>query len=120
MLRRIKKQHGFSLVEAIIAAVIFAIATAGIFSTLIVLRKPAAESDERIGAAYFAQQILEDLRAYVSANGWDTGPLSVGVHSGSGPITLTGSGPYGVLYTAQYTVTQDANGARKVQVSVTW
>lgn len=107
-----KDNTGFSIMEAALAAVIFAVAAAGIFSTIAVMRQPAVESEERIGAAYYAQQILEDLRAKVDQGNLaaNTGDLSTGNHS---------AGSSGI-YSADYVVTPQANGSRKVTVTVTW
>lgn len=96
--------------EAALAAIIFAIAAAGIFSTVAVMRQPGAESEDRIGAAYFGQQILENLRAKVDQGTWDAGELSPGLHTVSSGI-----------YTATYNVTEEpGSGAKKVTVTVTW
>lgn len=99
--------------ESTIAAIIFAVAAAGIFATVAVMRKPAAESEDRVNAAYFAKEILEDLRSNVDARNWDTGDLST-------TPTPTHTVPAQGKYTAQYTVTTMPSGAKKVDVTVTW
>lgn len=96
--------------EAALAAIIFAIAAAGIFSTVAVMRQPGAESEDRIGAAYFGQQVLENLRAKVDQGTWDTGELDP-----NRTHTVTSG-----IYTATYNVTTESSGAKKVTLQVTW
>ena len=112
--RRIGSRKAASITEAIIAAVIFAIAAAGIFSTISAVRDPGAESEHRVKAAYYAQEALEDLRAKVDQGTWASGDLTLGVH----PLPDQG------IYSGTYTVTAIDPGnemsPRRVDVFVTW
>ena len=98
-----------------VAAVIFSIATVGVFATIGSIRKPASKTDRSLEAAYIAQQTLESMRNNVDALTWDTGPLSVGTHN------LADIVRNGITYSISYTVVEDATSkARKVTVNVNW
>lgn len=105
---------GFSITEVTVAALIFALTAAGITSTIAALRMPSATSERDLQAAYYGQNILDNLRAKVDQRTWAdtdtaTNPLAVGTH------TLPPSGGY----TAVYNVTDDGGG-RKVDLTITW
>ena len=116
----LKKNRGFTIVEIIISSLIFSITAVGIFATLAAVRKPSAESQRRVTAAYFGKQVLDDLRSKIDATNWQAGS--------GGPLdpTITHP-PYtsfidGVSYTGTYTVETDPGGslARKISLAVTW
>ncbi len=110
---------GFSLLEILMAAIIFTIAVAGVFATLNAVRAPVNNKENELTAASFGKEELEALRTQVSAapsanyytdpncsNGICTDfSLSLGTHhtSGSGqiifPINYYGNNPNGVTYT---------------------
>ena len=102
---------GFSIIEVTVAALIFALTAVGIVSTVSSLRTPSATSQKDLQAAYYGQNILDDLRAKVDERTWTdpSNPLAVGTH------TLPSSG----IYNAVYTVTNDGTG-RNVVLSITW
>ena len=111
-------QKGFTMVEAVVAALIFAAVVVGIFSTTAALKKPAVNSDKKLTAAYLGKQVLEDLRSKVDQRDWDTGALKVG-----GPYTLPPivNPTYGVTYTVTYTVSAvPGSSARQVDLKVQW
>lgn len=116
----IKHKHsGFTLVEVIVAAMIFSILAAGLYASMSSLRQPAAVTTKKITAALIGQQILEDLRSKVDASNWNSGELSLSPP----PHAMTPVvGPDGITYTPVYTVEDDPNGsgARKVTITVTW
>ena len=72
-MKLVRKNAGFSLVEVIIATVIFSIASVGLFSTFSSMREASARSERRLQAAYYAKQLLEDLRAKVDQSIWGAG-----------------------------------------------
>jgi len=80
-------ESGFaSLTEVIVAAIVFAIATAGILATVSFLKPQSSISAKRLAAAYAAKDLLEKFRAEVHWNtatdDWGEGDLAVG-----GPYT---------------------------------
>ncbi len=102
-------QNGVSLVEIIIAALIFTIAATGLLTTFASQRETSQRSQRKVQAAYYGRQVLEELRSKVDQRNWDSGDLSEGVH------TLSSG-----QYNATYTVTATANGGRKVDLNITW
>lgn len=62
---------GFSLVEVMVASVIFSIAIVGIYASLSAVRQQTLNiSDKSLGAALCAQKFLEDRRAAVDMRDW--------------------------------------------------
>ena len=105
--------RSFSLVEVMVASVIFAMAATGIFAT-INLTNQSSGSDSRVKAALFGKKILDGLSREVSPDGWaEDGKLSLGEHQVSEDPDFSG-------YAARYTVFSDTTGARKVTVNVFW
>ena len=110
-------QKGFTMVEAVVAALVFAAVVVGIFSTTAALKKPAVVSDKKLTAAYYGKQILEDLRSKVDQRDWNSGQLNLGVH---GPVTINNP-TYNVTYSVTYTVnTIPGSSARQVFLKVQW
>lgn len=110
------RRGGFSITEAVIAAVVFVIAVTGVLATIGNIKKSSARTDRSLTAAYVGQQVLEAMRANVDAGTWNNpaSPLSLGVHNGSKPVN-------GVTYTYTYTVAQDpVSKARRVTITVNW
>jgi len=113
-------ETGFSLVEVVVATIIFFFFAAGLLATISALSKPAQVSGREIRAAMIAKSVLQDLRKDVDAETWNYGGLTVG-----GPYNFPIAPFYGgetPTYSASYTVADDPNGskARKVTVTVTW
>ncbi|NTV28882.1 MAG: prepilin-type N-terminal cleavage/methylation domain-containing protein [Candidatus Omnitrophica bacterium] len=99
----------FSMVEVLVAAVVFSIGAAGVLIAVSRSRSPVADSDRRVQAAVYGKQVLARLRAGVSANTW-TGPdWTDGVHDVSSAD-----------FNAAYTVTTDASGGKKVDLTLSW
>lgn len=110
------RADGFTIVEVVVAALIFALAVTGVFSAIGALRGPAVASKEDITAAFVGKQVLEDLRTEVDAETWTTGSLA------NGNYTLPAVTVDGVAYTPSYLVTNDPGGtqAKKVDLTITW
>jgi prepilin-type N-terminal cleavage/methylation domain-containing protein len=112
--RIILPQRAFSMVEVVVAAVLFAVASAGIFAT-ISLTNRTAESGLRVQAATFAKEVLDQLNSAVDASTWKdpNNRLSPGIHN----VPL-GSVPDFPACSATYEVSQPdgQNGARKVEI----
>ena len=114
-------RNAFSIVEIVVATVIFSISTLGVLTAFSLLRQPAKNIDQKLQATYTAQQILEELRYQVDASTWATplSSLAVGRHPAAG--TISGVDGNGKSYTYFYTVTEDATTkARSVILSLTW
>jgi type II secretory pathway pseudopilin PulG len=57
-----KRKHGFGLVEAIVAAAIFAIVIASVAPALMTLIRVNQQNEERAEAGYAAQRVFDELR----------------------------------------------------------
>ncbi len=112
-----KENRAFTMIEVVVATVIFSLAMAGIFASISNLRQPAVESTQEVTAAFIGKRILEDLRGEVNAETWQAGKLAPGIHNNLPPITQGNQ-----TYTATYTVTDDTDGtsARQVTLNISW
>lgn len=118
-LQKNKSKKGFTVVEVIVATLVFSIAAAGIFAMTSGLRKSAVmDSKEDINAALIGKRVLEDLRTKVDATNWNQagGPLDPATN----PHVANSIVVDGKTYTPTYTVTQEADGGRKVSINITW
>jgi len=115
------KNKGFSLVEIVVASIVFAIASVGVFKALIVAQRTSTVSEKEVVAANYGRKLLEDLRAKVDQRAWDPASWYLTCDSVwhtwptapvAGEDAFTGS--------AQYNCTDDGSGARKVTVNVIW
>jgi len=113
----VNHKSGFSLIEVIMAAVIFSIAAVGLFSTFSVQRESSDRSERRLQAAYCGRQVLEELRAKIDQRNWDSGYLQEGVHP---PLLSYTLAPPCDAYLVNYTVANVATGGRKVTLNITW
>ena len=68
-----KSSKGVSLIEAFLAAIIFAISVSAIFATLYSLRKPAINNEQTLEAARVTSNFLDSLRSKI-----DTRDMSCG------------------------------------------
>jgi prepilin-type N-terminal cleavage/methylation domain-containing protein len=104
-------KKGFSIMESLVAAMIFSIGVVGVFAAMSSQKAPSEESDDRIKAALAGKQLLESLRSKVNAADYaaNTGELSLGAHN----VSLG-------TWTATYTVTNAGNNVRKVDLTITW
>jgi len=57
----------FSLLEILLASIIFIISITGVFVTLTAVRKPVADKESSLAASVFGKQVLEGLRSSVNA-----------------------------------------------------
>ena len=110
------EKKGFaSIVEVIVTSVIFIIATAGIISTVAMLKPHGRGSAKRIEAAYIGKGIMDELRKDVHAT------TTVGQEF-FGPGLTPGAHPAIVIgdYTVNYTVTAVNANLRKLTMTITW
>ncbi len=63
-------QQGLTLVEIIVAALLLAIISAGMFSVTLSSRKLTSRAQRRHFATEVAQTVLENLRVYLGADHW--------------------------------------------------
>ena len=115
MFRSLKtKKNGFSLLEVIIAALIFTISAAGLLTAISMTRRPAQTSTAKVQAMFRLKQTLDSLAGQVSAATWSdpASNLYPGVYTFS-------EGMYNITYAITY-ATADPNGPRKITADISF
>lgn len=112
---QIRRKQGFTIVEVVMASIIFALTAAGIYTTLSALRQPAGESARDVTAAFLGEQFLQSMRNEVDQSTWNSGRLTLGNHTET-PVIING-----ITYSIAYTVSADSlSDARKVVLNISW
>jgi prepilin-type N-terminal cleavage/methylation domain-containing protein len=80
-----RKQRGFSLVEVLVAAVVFSLIMLGMVSVFVSVSKNIIHTRERSTSAQLGKFFLDPLQKYVSQNTWDQvgNELSTGNRTGT-------------------------------------
>ena len=65
-------QQAFTLLEILLASVIFVVSVGGVFITLNSMRRPVADKESALTAAVFGKQVLDALRSQVDARSYYT------------------------------------------------
>jgi len=116
MLKILKKEGFASILEVVVASVIFIITALGAFSSIAMIRAQGGGSTEGLEALYAGKRVMDDLRAHVYGNMWATGPLSPAGNPYSQIITVGAR-----QYTVQYNVVDVPNlWARRLDMIVTY
>ena len=113
---KVLKQDGFaSLIEVLVTAVIFVVASLGIFTTISMLRPHGVESAKRLEAAYVGKRLVEELRGKVDARVWDCSlsPIYPGNH---GTIV---NGLY-ADYVLNWHIADDPSGVRSLTMNINY
>lgn len=110
---------GFSLVEVMIASLIFSVAVIGIYASLASIKEKSLNiTDKGLGAALCAQRFLESRRAAVDMRDWNGAGSLLAVTAGAQNGGVCNQS--GVNYTLQYQIAAAGSHARKATVVVTW
>ena len=108
-------QKAFSLVEVMVAAVVFMVSVAGIYAAVGSMSKTTvAQSADDIKGSLYGQRFLESLRAEVGTSTWSSGVSPL--FPGTGKTMPTYAEFPG--YSGTYDVV-DLNGVRKVTLNIT-
>lgn len=111
-----KKTTAFSLIEVIVAAVVFAVSLACIFGAVrSTANRPVAQNVTDVRGALYGQAFLDSLRSEVTANCWNDSTSSLADPKTDATIPFNPSFPG---YSGIYNV-EDVNGARKVSLRIT-
>ena len=97
MLKLLRKEGFASIIEVIVASVIFIFTALGAFSSIAMLRSQGGGSTKSLEALYIGKRVIDDLRAQVYGNMWAGGPLSPSGNPYSQTITV-GPRTYTVTY----------------------
>ena len=116
MFRTLKKRkNGFTLLEVIIAAIIFTITAAGLLTAISMTRRPAQDSTAKVQAMFRLKQLLDALASQVSANTWfdSSSNLYPGTYSITDEI-------YTINYIVSYTNALDPNSPRLITANISY
>jgi len=95
---KLLRQEGFaSILEVIVASVIFVVTALGAFSSIAMLRSQGGGSTRELEALYIGKRVMDDLRGQVYGNLWASGPLSTVGNPYTQTITV-GARTYTVTY----------------------
>ena len=97
MLKLLKNEGFASIVEVIVASVIFVITALGAFSSIAMMRSQGGGSTEALEAVYAGKFVMDDLRAQVYGNLWAGGVLSPTGNPYTQSVTV-GAKTYTVTY----------------------
>ncbi len=116
MFRALKnKKTGFTLLEVIIAAIIFTITAAGLLTAVSLTRIPAQDSTAKVQAMFRLKQLMDALASQVSANTWNL------ANSNLYPGTYEYSdGVYNITYNVSYENALDPNSPRLVTANISY
>lgn len=120
-LHYLEKKSGFTMVEVVVATMVFTLTIAGLMAAISSLNRPAVESFEEVQATYIAKGLAEKLKQDINAELWDeTNPTIYGLVQGSTYIISTVT-HNNINYGGTYTVTNDpSGGGRWVNITITW
>lgn len=109
--------RGASLIEALVAVVIFAVVIVGFAASTIGARRSGDASRYEAEATTLAMDKLEDLRS----RQWSDGDLTAGAHTDAGN-PLRPDGASGGVYTRTWQITSDLPmaGMRRLEMRVSW
>ena len=106
-----------SLMEILVASLIFIIAVFGVVSSISLLTPHSEDASKRLRAAYLAKDFLDELRGSITVDAWNNalGNLALGSHAPQ-QVTIDG-----VTYTVNWTVASAAGGLlRQITIQVTY
>ena len=113
---KIKPSLAFSMVEVIVAAVVFTVAAVGVLAAISRARHPVGDADHRLQAAAYGKQILDRLRADISVDSWSGDDWQGGAKN---PHWLPADSNF-LGYNAHYNVTDDALGGKQISLNISW
>ena len=116
-----KRNHNaFTLVEVLVAAIIFALAATGLFTAFSTQGAASGKSERRLMAVYYGRQLLEDLRNKVD-NRTSAWPLTCdnATHLWPG-ATPPISGMAATYSCDTIAAGRPGEGSRKVTLNVQW
>lgn len=117
------KNCGFTLIEIVVASVIFALVIVGLLSVLITGNKLIIHARERITSAQLGKLFVDPLQINVSQDTWDSNALNLS----DVPVVLPSETVNNRVFSASYTVKDSSTdpvlvgtNLRKVIMKITW
>jgi len=118
-----QNKSGFTLIEIIVACVVFALTIAGLLSVLVAGTKHIVHTRERITSAELGKLFIDPLQVDVRQDTWNANALSVSAI----PVALPSEVVNNRTFSATYTVKDSSSDPtligtdlRKVITIVTW
>lgn len=112
---RLLSPQAFSLMEVILAAVVFTLAAAGFFTVLTTARQPVAGTDQALRATQEGRKFLEDLGKDLGEDTWMRDEYNPALNP-----HIVQRGIYTMTYNIEQTVAADSLSPKKIRLKVTW
>lgn len=128
MMKNKLNKQGMSLVEVILAGLLFSLSVAGFYAALRTSNDKLENSRRSVEAARYAQEIASRLSSNIGADTWNNPEYSVGVlHTAIGVDNLISQpDAKGITYDVDYTVTcvpvdcSATNAVKQFQMTVNY
>lgn len=125
---KVKYPPGFTLLEIIVATVIFGLVMVGLANIFISAKRYTLHARSRIQAAELGKLFLDPLQMQVRADSWDQINNLLRIPLGQESRSWTGTQEVldGISFTPNYTVSRvrdsagNDTGLRRVRVNITW
>jgi hypothetical protein len=117
---RIKHQHGFSVIEVLLAAVVFGFLVTGLIGAIIYGRASSEGAGDRVQANLLAEEGIEAVRNIGTAAYANLVDGTYGLVQSGNQWTLSGSSDVSGIYTRQVVIATAATNRKSVTSTVTW
>jgi prepilin-type N-terminal cleavage/methylation domain-containing protein len=123
-LQRFKKVHssqdGFSLIEVLLAAVIFAFLVAGLIGAIIYGRSATASAGDRVRALQIADEGIQAVKNIRDASYANLVNGTYGLSKATGQWAFSGTSDVNGIYTRQIVIATGGTNREAVTSTVTW
>lgn len=114
------KERGFSLVEVLMASVVFGVLTLGIVGSFVYGRQATANAGERIRANALAEEGIEAIRNIRSASYANLIDGTYGLSQNAGVWSLSGTSDITGIFTRSVTIASSGANRKAVSANVSW
>src|SRR5882672_2011870 len=116
----IKNQRGFSVVEVLLAAVVFGFLVTGLIGAIVYGRASSEAAGDRVQANLLAEEGIEATRNIGTAAYANLVDGTYGLVQSGNQWTLSGSSDTSGIYTRQVVIATAATNRKSVTSTVTW
>jgi Tfp pilus assembly protein PilV len=113
-------QNGFSVVEVLLAATVFAMLTTAVIGALVYGRSSTAGSGDRTRANLIADEGIEAVRSIRDANYANLTDGTYGAVQSGNTWTLSGTNDTSDIFTRSITVASNGSNRKTITSNVTW